>query len=72
MLWQTQPTSPWPSERRRTLQGQLDRLGAAAIDLWVLRGFIEEQCCVEDAMAIVKACTWRTRSMLKRRAIREH
>jgi len=43
------------ASRRRTLEAQLRRLGVDAVDLWVLRGFIEEQCSVEEAMAVVKA-----------------
>ena len=40
--------------RRRTLEAQLQRLGVDAVDMWVLRGFNEEQCSVEEAMATVE------------------
>ena len=41
-------------ERRRTLEGQLERLSATAVNLWILRGFIEEQCSVTDTMLTVR------------------
>ena len=42
------------SVRRRTLEAQLQRLDVDAIDLWILRGFNEEQCSVQEAMATIK------------------
>jgi len=39
---------------REQIAGQLKRLGVDCIDLWVLRGFKEEETPVEDTMNAVK------------------
>ena len=50
----------WPF--RDQIEGQLKRLGVDAIDLWVLRGFKEDETPVEETMAAVKVTVAQLRS----------
>jgi len=43
-----------PAHAREQIAGQLQRLGTDCLDLWVLRGFKEDETSVEDTMAAVK------------------
>jgi len=40
--------------RRDQVEGQLARLGVAAVDLWVLRSFKEQDTPLEETMAAIK------------------
>ncbi len=43
-----------PAHAREQIAGQLKRLGTDCLDLWVLRGFKEDETSVEDTMTAVK------------------